>query len=71
MNMRTFIETPPAIFTRELVQQLSHVAALADRAVVLGDAPTGERARRQREIEREARQELRQLRNVLDGLPLE
>lgn len=71
LSMRTMTAPPPEIFTVELVQQLSHVAALADRAVVLGDDATGERLRRQKEIEREARRELRELRSTLDALPLE
>jgi len=69
--MRTLTEQPPALFTVELVQTLSRVAALADRAVVLGDAPTGERAQRQRQIEAQAKRGLRELRNTLDVLPLE
>lgn len=69
--MRTLTEQPPTIFTRELAQQTAHVAATLDRAAMFGDDATGERARRKREIEAQARRELRALRDTLDGLPLE
>jgi hypothetical protein len=75
MRTMTAQPQPPAAFIdRELVQQLSRVAALADRAV---SGPPAMRAnkidyrQRQRAIEREARRELRALRDTLDGMPLE
>ena len=73
--MRTMTPQPPApLIDRELVQQLSKAAALADRVV---SGPPAMRAneidyaQRQRAIERDARRELRALRDVLDGMPLE
>jgi hypothetical protein len=62
------------MFTRELVQRLSRVAALADRA--LSGPPALEARgvdyeRRQRQLEHEARRELRALRDTLAMLPLE
>jgi hypothetical protein len=60
--------------SRRLVQQLSRAAALADRAL---SGPPVEPARgvdyqqRQRETEREARRELRALRDALAVMPLE
>jgi len=64
---------PATFIDRELVQQLSRAAALADRLL---SGPPADQARdvnyaqRRREIEREARRELRQLRDTLAGLPL-
>jgi hypothetical protein len=72
--MRTLTESSPAFVTRELVRQLSRAAALADRALSgspIEPARGVDYVQRQREIEREARRELRGLRDVLDGLPLE
>ena len=66
--------TPATYIDRELVQQLSKAAALADRAA---SGPPAIRSsgvdyqQRQRQIEREARRELRALRDTLAGLPLE
>ena len=70
-------ETPSTSATfidRELVRRLSRVAALADR--VVSGLPTAQARdvdyqQRQRQTEREARRELRALRDTLAILPLE
>jgi hypothetical protein len=75
--MRTIAEPPPAapaIITRELCQRLSRAAVMVDR--VLSGPPVMQAhdvdyRQRQREIERDARRELRSLRDVLDALPLD
>jgi hypothetical protein len=62
---------PAPYVDRSLIQKLSKAAAALDRADFLSDALTGERARRRRELEHEARMELRQLKDALTSMPLE
>ena len=75
--MRTLTAQPPTpatIIDRDLVQQLSRAAALADRILA---GPPSDRARRihyerrHQEAEREARRELRALRDALAMLELQ
>ena len=73
--MRTMTPQPPApLIDRELVQQLSKAAALADRAL---SGPPAIEARgvnyqeRQWAIERDARRELKALLNTLAAMELD
>ncbi len=72
-NTRTITAPPPTsapIFTRELCQQLSHVAGLVDRCDV---APPMEsyRLARLHQLEADARRELRALRDRLAMMALD
>jgi hypothetical protein len=69
--MTALPDAPTPLIDRELVQKLSRVAATADRVACLADATSGERAWRKRQLENEAKEELRELKTVLASLPLE